>query len=934
MEEMGFVDMLTNLSYINKASRKAMRATVAAFVVVLMGLVWASPAWANTIQVRNTVDEQTPDNGLCSLRDAIFNANDNGQSTDPTDCEPGSDTGEDTIVFDVESFDPPGSPATIKLELGPLPAITDPAGLTIAGQTRDGDDVDITISGNDSVRVFEVANGAALTVKNLTVTHGLDSAEGGGILNQEDGTLTVTDSTLSENSAPKGGGLANKGGTLTVANSKVSDNRATGQDNPSGGGIYTSDNGTLTVTDSTVSDNSATDSEGLTNPTGGGIANVNGTLTVSNSTFSGNSTLSKDENSPNEPPPQDETFGGGIYTSDASQSFESRVKVSNSTFSGNSASDGGGIFNDLGEIKVSNTTFSENSATGPVGDNPTIPVGATITANIFQEEASTFLTNTIVANTTQGQNCFGLIGDGGYNIAYGDDPDNRSSCDFPTSTSKNNTNPKLDPDGLQDNGGPTETIALESTSPAIDQGNSPDFTTDQRGEPRPHDFANVENAPGIIGGTESDGSDIGAFELQELVNQAPVASDDAHSTNEDKALNVAAPGVLANDTDADGDTLSAVLVSGPNHGSLNLSADGSFVYTPAPNYNGTDSFTYKANDGSLRSQEATVRLTVNPVNDAPSFTKGADQTVNEDAGAQTVNGWATAISAGPADESTQTLSFTATNDNNALFSVQPKIDNSGTLTYTPAPDAFGNATVSITLKDNGGTANGGKDTSATQTFVISVTAVNDAPKVVVTAGGSCDTITTGTIKLTVTDADNSAASLTLSAASDTQSLVPNANLKLGGSGANRTLTIITAPKRSGTATVTVTVSDGQATSNIPIKVRVGTDANETLNGTADADLILGRNGNDAINGLAGNDLLCGGNGVGTMSGGLGDDTLDGANGNDVLQGDAGKDILRGSLGNDRLTGGVDADSFSGGPGTDTATDFNASEGDTKDNTIP
>jgi VCBS repeat-containing protein len=78
--------------------------------------------------------------------------------------------------------------------------------------------------------------------------------------------------------------------------------------------------------------------------------------------------------------------------------------------------------------------------------------------------------------------------------------------------------------------------------------------------------------------------------------------------------------VLANDTDADGNTLSAVLVSRPTLGSLNLNADGSFVYTPDPNYNGSDSFTYKANDGSLRSPEAAVILTVDAVNDAPSFT--------------------------------------------------------------------------------------------------------------------------------------------------------------------------------------------------------------------------------------------------------------------------------------------------------------------------
>ena len=79
----------------------------------------------------------------------------------------------------------------------------------------------------------------------------------------------------------------------------------------------------------------------------------------------------------------------------------------------------------------------------------------------------------------------------------------------------------------------------------------------------------------------------------------------------------------------------------------------------------------------------------------------------EDAGAQSVGGWATAISAGPANESSQTVSFTASADNPALFSVQPAIAPDGTLTYTPAPDANGVATVTVTAVDNGGTANGG-----------------------------------------------------------------------------------------------------------------------------------------------------------------------------------------------------------------------------------
>ena len=124
----------------------------------------------------------------------------------------------------------------------------------------------------------------------------------------------------------------------------------------------------------------------------------------------------------------------------------------------------------------------------------------------------------------------------------------------------------------------------------------------------------------------------------------------------------------------------------------------------------------------------TFMITVTAVNDAPSFTKGADQTVAEDAGAQTVTGWATAISAGPANESGQTVSFEVTGNTNAgLFSAGPSVSPTGTLTYTPAANQNGTATITLRITDNGGTANGGVNASATQTFVITVTAVNDAP---------------------------------------------------------------------------------------------------------------------------------------------------------------------------------------------------------------
>jgi VCBS repeat-containing protein len=234
------------------------------------------------------------------------------------------------------------------------------------------------------------------------------------------------------------------------------------------------------------------------------------------------------------------------------------------------------------------------------------------------------------------------------------------------------------------------------------------------------------------GGTANQGIDASASETFTItvsaVNDAPTAVNDSYSTNEDTVLTVPAPGVLGNDTDGESAPLAATLVSDPSHGTVVLAADGSFVYTPAANFNGSDSFTYKANDGFADSNVATVTITINAVNDAPSFTAGPNQVVAEDAGAQSVSNWATAISAGPSDESSQTLTFVVvSNTNTALFSTQPAIASNGTLTYQSAANLSGTATITVRLMDNGGTANGGVNTSTSQTFTINVTPVNDAP---------------------------------------------------------------------------------------------------------------------------------------------------------------------------------------------------------------
>ena len=203
---------------------------------------------------------------------------------------------------------------------------------------------------------------------------------------------------------------------------------------------------------------------------------------------------------------------------------------------------------------------------------------------------------------------------------------------------------------------------------------------------------------------------------------APLATADTGSVDEDAVLAVPAPGVLANDSELNGFALTVVGYTQPGHGSVTVGADGSYTYTPAADSFGADSFTYTVTNYNGRTATATVSLTVIPVNDAPSFTAGTNQVVLMNAGARTVAGWATALSKGPVNESDQTLAFHVSNNNTNLFSVQPSISVDGTLTYTPAANASGIATVTVYLQDSGGVANGGVDSSPSITFTIQVTA--------------------------------------------------------------------------------------------------------------------------------------------------------------------------------------------------------------------
>src|SRR5439155_1659514 len=159
-------------------------------------------------------------------------------------------------------------------------------------------------------------------------------------------------------------------------------------------------------------------------------------------------------------------------------------------------------------------------------------------------------------------------------------------------------------------------------------------------------------------------------------------------TAEDTQLTVSAPGVLANDSDVDGDPLTAILVSSPAHGTLNLNSDGSFSYVPAANYNGPDSFTYKANGGQAESGIATVSITITDVNDAP---------VAADDSASTPEDIAVTIAplANDSDVDGDSLTITSATATNGTV----VIVGGTNLLFTPAPDFNGTATITYTISD-------------------------------------------------------------------------------------------------------------------------------------------------------------------------------------------------------------------------------------------
>jgi hypothetical protein len=145
----------------------------------------------------------------------------------------------------------------------------------------------------------------------------------------------------------------------------------------------------------------------------------------------------------------------------------------------------------------------------------------------------------------------------------------------------------------------------------------------------------------------------------------------------------------------------------------------------------------------------TLAINVLPVNDPPSFSAGQPQNVTDESGFQTIGGWATGISIGPPNEAGQTVHFVVINSHPELFTVQPAIDATGKLTFTPAPNASGTAEIQVVARDDGGTANGGVDTSQPQTLTIHVAKAHPDHNSITSTDVTGDGFTTPSDALTI-----------------------------------------------------------------------------------------------------------------------------------------------------------------------------------------
>ncbi len=276
-------------------------------------------------------------------------------------------------------------------------------------------------------------------------------------------------------------------------------------------------------------------------------------------------------------------------------------------------------------------------------------------------------------------------------------------------------------------------------------------------------------------------------------NAPPVANDDAATVAEDSYVTVT---VLTNDTDADNDTLDVTAVTQGTNGVVVLNANDTVTYTPNPNFNGSDSFTYEIDDPDGETSSATVNVTILPVNDPPVAVDDS-ATTDEDT-AVTV-----AVLSNDTDLDNDTLDVVSTTNGSAV------VNANETITFTPAEGFHGTVTFDYSMTDG----NGGSDVG---TVTITVNPVNDAP---VANNDAATTDEDSSVTVNVLDNDTDPENDTLEVTAVTQ-------------GANGTVmldpvTYTPAANFHGSDSFTYTVSDGNGgtdTATVNVTINEANDA--------------------------------------------------------------------------------------------------------------
>ncbi len=289
------------------------------------------------------------------------------------------------------------------------------------------------------------------------------------------------------------------------------------------------------------------------------------------------------------------------------------------------------------------------------------------------------------------------------------------------------------------------------------------------------------------------------------------------------------------------------LIPNPTVSYTSPNATGSLSFTPVANASGTATITVTVNDGQAANNTVTrtFTVTVNAVNDVPTLNTLANVSVLENAGPQNVS--LAGIGTGAADE-TQTLAVTATSSNPSLIP-NPTVsytspNATGSLTFTPATDASGTATITVTVND-GQAANN----TVTRTFTVTVSPVNNPPTlnaltdVTINEDAGAQSVSLSGIG---TGAANETQTLTVTATSSNPGLIPNPAVAYTSPSATGSLNFTPAANANGTATITVTVNDGQTTNNTVSRTFV-----VTVNAVNDAPTLAALS-NVSVAGNAGN----------------------------------------------------------------------------------